>query len=179
MFSSLVNYIKEIIHRKSLNNPEEGITISEISDELITLSGLSHNISNQEILKALNSHNNGIPIFEKFNRGDGVITWRLSQNIDFQNNNFLYNSDKLTLIKDYPSNLLNEEDFKKELEKLKNYKKNLIKQNEQLKLSLYLLQNPNILEDSLAKLENSVLTARDTYSMIDEKINNLLNYLNF
>jgi len=195
-FSPLVPYLRYMLPKMTAHGTghEYGVSINEIIAEFMTMRSIGLNAEYQEISKALNYQLNGIPIFEKFQKPDGSVYYKLSSSADsifryFEQQqgqtNFLDYSSAFSHEKSpyyatdsqFP-HFLRDQDLKQEIARLKDKKKQLQQKNEYLKSSINLLQNPVALDEMVTKLDTYLSSLRDTYTMIDEKVNTLLEFIN-
>ena len=69
------------------------------------------------------------------------------------------------------------EELEAEIAELKKKLKPLEKKNEQLRMAAQMLNNPQLLESTAGKLETAVFMMKDTHAMIDEKVSNLIFFI--
>ena len=69
------------------------------------------------------------------------------------------------------------EELEAEIAELKKQLKPLERKNEQLRMAAQMLNNPQLLESTAGKLETAVFMMKDTHAMIDEKVSNLIFFI--
>ncbi|EAX92665.1 hypothetical protein TVAG_317230 [Trichomonas vaginalis G3] len=136
-------------------------------------------LNEAQVAKVLTMTNNGIAFFNSYKlMPSGEIVWRINnQNlIQPQMQNPPIRAPPLQIrrppIDEFVSDNIVE--LEEEIERLKKKKQQLNEKLAQLKYSYSLLEDPAKCLESSSKVDVSVQYMRNTYSLIDRKVNNLL-----
>lgn len=196
-FMQLFSLVQGIVQKKTAPGTgfEYGITIDGIKHEAQMILGPYQQISQQDVLHVLMHRVGDVPVFESIRRPDGIVLWRLYQHnamppmmhqrqpqqapVVFEQATeaplpFVYEQAP----PDGVPSISTIEELEEEVKQLQKTKKELLAINERLKLCNYMMRQPQYLDENSTKLDSAIFSMRDTYTMIDERINNLLDFLN-
>ncbi|EAY19528.1 hypothetical protein TVAG_136590 [Trichomonas vaginalis G3] len=183
-------YVKEIVARKTIRGGgrEMGITIDEIYNELSFILSAQFGfcpINKFDIQNALVMLENNQPVFLNFVSPDHNVYWRLTAPVQRQPMFFepvkqITPESKMEMKKtpsaiiDYSIMLKSEEELMMEMEVLRKKKANLEKENNRLRASARLLQDPILLTETIRKMDVERYNASLATSYVDSKVDRLL-----
>lgn len=183
-------YVKEIVARKTVRGGgrEMGITVDEIYNELSFILSAQFGycpINKLDIQNSLVSLDNNQRVFDSTMTPDHNILWRVSVPVQRQPMFFEpirqipqenKNETKKTpsAILDYSIMLKTEEELLEEIENLRRKKAELEKENNRLRISMRLLQDPLLLTESIRKMDAEQFTTLNTTNYVDQKVSHLI-----
>ncbi|OHT15494.1 hypothetical protein TRFO_02802 [Tritrichomonas foetus] len=200
---SIIPLIKNIIMRQTIpgSGHEYGLTLLEILHELNNFWVQMHPeqppfMANQ-LQHILNFQIDGINQFETVMRSDGLILYQNPQDVYGQ---MLFDYPPLYQAEPPPQHILQPalpppppphileidqplpntiKDLTREIYTVQARIEELKKRQNYLLMCNQMLQNPAQLQEEAKRLEQTVLSLKDMQTMVDEKVRNLISYLDF
>lgn len=183
----LFEHVKSVVQQKTTEGggQENGITVDEIFREIEHTFNIQYGycpISRSDIINILNLQVNGRRVFYSDING---VHWRVYPTqpqtpIYFEPISIVDNHQHRSIVNnsvDYEMMLYSESDLINEIELLQKRKNDIIKANDKLRQRGQLLTNPALINTTLSRNKSYLESMRDTYLMIEEKTNNILDLL--